>query len=156
VKQVLYKKVGRRYVPVSVSDTEFSSFPDGAHLVVSVPKNYTMYHYNIDPAVAPLVAAGLYVRPAIEDAVHRASERRPARTPITPEQQAAWQQLAEAFGDELATLHGPCIQDIAQAGVDELQRQAEDLLKNPAVRAAYDQFLLVAKLAQQNNSNTVA
>jgi len=150
VKQVLYKKVGRRYVPVSVSDTEFSSFPDGAHLIVSVPKNYIMYHYNIDPAVAPLIVAGLYARPAIEDAVHRASEKRPARTPITPEQLSAWQRLADAFGDELATLHGPCIQDIAQAGVDELQHQAEDLLKNLAVRKAYDQFLLVAKLAMES------
>jgi hypothetical protein len=150
MKQALYKKVGRRYVPVSIMDTEFSSFPEGAHLVVSVPKNFTMYRYNIDPAVAPLVAAGLYARPAIEDALHRASEKRPARTPITPEQLSAWRRLADAFGDELATLHGPCIQDIAQAGVDELQHQSEELLKNPAVRKAYDQFLLVAKLAMES------
>ncbi len=150
MKQALYKKVGRKYVPVSIMDTEFSSFPEGAHLVVSVPKNFTMYRYNIDPAAAPLIAAGLYARPAIEDALHRASEKRPARTPITPEQLSAWRRLADAFGDELATLHGPCIQDIAQAGVDELQHQSEELLKNPAVRKAYDQFLLVAKLAMES------
>jgi len=150
MKKVYYEKVGRKYVPVSMSDMEFSTFPDGAHLVVSVPKNFTMHRYNIDPAFAPLVAAGLYARPAIEDALHKASERRSTRTPITEEQLAAWQKLAAAFGDELCTLQSASIHDIAQAGVDELQQQAKRLLTNPAVRAAYDQFMLIVKLTQEN------
>jgi len=150
MNKVYYEKIGRRYVPVSMSDTEFSSFPNGAHLVVSVPKDCTMYRYNIDPAFAPLVAAGCYAQPAIANALIAASEKRPTRTPITPKQLAAWQKLAEAFGDELATLQTTSAHDVAQAGVDELQRQAEELLKNPAVRKAYDQFLLVAKLAMES------
>lgn len=150
MKKIYYEKVGRRYVPVSIMDTEFSSFPNGAHLVVSVPKNCTMYRYNIDPAVAPLIAAGCYARPAIEEALYKASEKWPTRKPITPEQLAAWQKLAEAFGDDLATLQRPSIHDIAEAGVDELQKQAENLLKNPSVRKAYEQFLLVSKLAMDS------
>jgi hypothetical protein len=148
MKKVYYEKVGRRYVPVSIMDTEFSPFPNGTHLVVSVPKNFTMYRYNIDPAFAPLVAAGLYARPAIEDALHAASEKRPARKPITEAQLAAWQKLAEAFGDELCILQGASVHDIAQAGVDALVQESTELLKNPAVRQAYDQFLLVVKLTQ--------
>jgi len=150
MKKVYYEKVGRRYVPVSIEDATVNSFREGSHLVVSVPKNYTMYRYNVDPAFAPLIAAGCYARPAIEDALHKASEKRPTRKPITPEQLAAWQKLAEAFGDDLATLQCPSIHDIAQAGVDELQRQAEDLLKNPTVRRAYEHFLVVAKLAMES------
>jgi len=150
MKKVYYEKVGRRYVPVSIEDATVNSFRKGSHLVVSVPKNYTMYRYNVDPAFAPLIAAGCYARPAIEDALHKASEKRPTRKPITPEQLAAWQKLAEAFGDDLATLQCPSIHDIAQAGVDELQRQAEDLLKNPTVRRAYEHFLVVAKLAMES------
>ena len=148
MKKVYYEKVGHKYVPVSMADTDFTAFPKGSHLVVCAPKNYTMHRYNVDPAFAPMIAAGLYVRPAIEDALHTASEKRPARKPITEEQLTAWQKLAEAFGDELCTLQGASVHDIAQAGVDALVQEANKLLKNPAVRQAYDQFLLVVKLTQ--------
>jgi hypothetical protein len=147
MNKVYYEKVGHRYVPVSVADTDFSAFRKGSHLVVCAPENYTMYRYNIDPAFAPLIAAGLYVRPAIEDALHKASEKRPARKPITEKQLVAWQKLAEAFGDELCTLQSASIHDIAQAGVDAMIQESKELLKNPAVQKAYEHFLLVAKLA---------
>jgi len=150
MKKVYYEKVGRKYVPVSVEDATVNSFQEGSHLVVSVPKNYTMYRYNIDPAFAPLVAAGCYARPAIESALVKASEMRPARALITEEQKEAWQKLSEVFGDELATLHGSSIAEIAQAGIDEMQTQAKKLLENPAVNRAYEQFLLVSKLAMES------
>jgi hypothetical protein len=147
MKKTFYEKVGRRYKPVVEYDAVLlDALPAGSHLITVHPGGSSR-RYRIDPAFAPLIAAGVYARPAIENALHKASEGRPERKLITPEQLAAWQKLAEAFGDELATIRYPSIHDIAQAGVDEMQRQAEDLLKNTAVRKAYDQFLLVAKLA---------
>jgi len=150
MKKVYYEKVGRRYIPVAEYDSEFSdSLPNGHHLISVYPAGASR-RFNIDLAFAPLIAAGIYARAAIEDALYKASERRPTREPITPEQLAAWQQLAEAFGDDLATLQSSSTHDIAQAGVEELQRQAGDLLKNPAVLSAYEQFMLVAKLAMES------
>jgi hypothetical protein len=54
--------------------------------------------------------------------------------------------LANEFGDELATLHVNSARDIAEAGIAVLELEAVSLLKNPAVKKAYDHFLLVAKL----------
>jgi hypothetical protein len=150
MKKVYYEKVGRRYKPVLEYDAVLlDALPAGSHLITVYPGGSSR-RYCIDPAFAPLIAAGCYARPAIEDALHKASEKRPTRKPITPEQMLAWQKLAEAFGDDLATLQCPSIHDIAQAGVDELQRQAEVLLKNPTVRKAYEHFLVVAKLAMES------
>jgi hypothetical protein len=111
--------------------------------------------YNIDPALAPMIAAGIYARQDICSALVQASEMRPSRVPITPEQQAAWQALAQAFGDELATLHGQNINAIADAGVAAMQREAQALLEHPAVRQAYQQFLLVCELTRNAESSNI-
>lgn len=153
MKRVFYEKTGRRYRPVSeYDDAVIGAMPFGAHMVVVQP-NHEMRSYQIDPAHAPMVAAGMYAREAIVDAVCRASEMRPQRKPITPEQLAAWQALAKAFGDDLATLNHASAHDIAEAAVTATAAAAKDLLNNPTVKAAYEQFLLVAKLAKKQHSD---
>jgi hypothetical protein len=102
-----------------------------------------------------MIAAGIYARQDICSALVQASEMRPSRVPITPEQQAAWQALAQAFGDELATLHGQNINAIADAGVAAMQREAQALLEHPAVRQAYQQFLLVCELTRNAESSNI-
>ena len=151
MNKVYYEKIGRRYVPVREYNTDLmDSFPEGCHLVIC-RFQATSRRYQIDPAFAPLIAAGLYARTAIESALAKASEMRPARTPITEEQQAAWKQLAAAFDDELCTLQGASVHDIAQAGVDAMVQESKELLKNPAVRKAYEHFLVVAKLVGEKD-----
>ena len=148
MKTVFYKKQGRRYLPVSEYDSEYcDSYPKGSHLVVSKPGS-TMRMFNIEPALAPMIAAGRVAEDAICRAINKASEMRPARTPITPAQQRAWKNLAKEFGDELCTLNGSSTRDIAEAGVEAMQQEADKLLKNDAVRLAYDQFMLVCRLTQ--------
>jgi hypothetical protein len=87
---------------------------------------------------------------AISHALVKASEMRPARTPITEGQQKAWKKLAREFGDDLATLNVASARDIAEAGVQALQAQADVLLSNPAVRKAYDHFMLMCELTKEN------
>ena len=148
-QKIYYERVGRRYRPVAQYDSELmDSFPRGTHMVVCHPGS-TSRRYDIDPALAPMIAAGIHAKQEICSALVRASEMRPARTPITPEQHTAWQALARAFGDELATLHGQNINDIADAGVEAMQREARALLENPAVRRAYDHFLMVCELTRK-------
>jgi hypothetical protein len=102
-----------------------------------------------------MIAAGRVAEDAICKAVNKASEMRPARTPITPAQQRAWRKLAKELGDELCTLTGSSTRDIAEAAVQAMQAEADKLMKNASVRAAYDQFQLVCALtrSQENLNN---
>jgi hypothetical protein len=98
-----------------------------------------------------MIAAGRVAEDAICRAISKASEMRPARTPITPGQKKAWEKLAKELGDELATLNGLCVRDCAEAGVKAMQEEADKLLQNPTVRKSYEKFLLIANLTKEKN-----
>ena len=149
MKKIYYEKKGRKYVPVAEYDNDLmDSFHKGTHLVMVYPGG-TSRRFNIDPAYAPMIAAGRLAEDAVCTAISKASELRPQRTPITEGQKKAWEKLAEELGDELATLNGLCIRDCAEAGVKAMQQEAEKLLTNPAVKKAYDHFLLVCELTRE-------
>lgn len=148
MKKIYYEKVGRKYVPVSEYDSDLTdSFGKGSHLVICYPGGQSR-RYNIDPDHAALIAAGRVAEDAMIQAMSKASELKPQKTPITPAQQRAWKKLAKEFGDELCTLNGASAYDITQAGLKALEKEADKLLTNPAVKKAYDHFLLVAELTK--------
>ena len=150
-KKIYYEKVGRKYVPVSEYDSEYlDSFSQGTHIVMCYPGGQSR-QYNIDPAYAPMIAAGRVAQDTICRAISKASEMRPQRTLITLGQQRAWKKLAKEFGDELATLHGLCVHDCAEAGVKAMQEEADKLLKHDSVRKAYDHFMLMCELTKETN-----
>jgi hypothetical protein len=147
-KTVFYKKVGRRYQPVAEYDNAMmDALPRGNHLL-SVHPGGASRRYNVDPAYAPMIAAGRVAEDTICRSIQKAAELRPKRTPLTPGQKAAWENLAREFGDELSTLHGLSIRDCAEAGVKAMQTEADKLLEHPSVQMAYNHFMLVCKLAQ--------
>jgi hypothetical protein len=96
-----------------------------------------------------MIAAGRIAENRMCDEIRRASEMRPKQTPITPGQRRAWEELTKEFGDELATLHINSARDIAVAGREAMQAEAEKLMTNPAVKLAYEQFLLVCELTKK-------
>lgn len=146
MKKIYYEKVGRRYVPVAEYNEEWlDSFRKGTHLVMSYPGGSSR-RYNVDPNHAAMIAAGRVAEDAMCQAIRQASELRPRQTPITPGQKAAWEKLAQEFGDELATLQIDCARDIAEAGIKALMDEAARLMSNPAVKDAYEQFQTVCKL----------
>jgi len=147
MKKIFYEKVGRRYVPVHEYDSDLlDSFPQGAHLVMCYPGGSSRRH-NIDPDYAAMIAAGRVAEEAMCQAMQKASELRPQRKPVTPAQQRAWRKLAKELGDELCTLQGASTHDIVEAGLQAMQTEADRLMQNAAVKMAYDNFLLVCKLA---------
>jgi hypothetical protein len=149
VTKVYYEKVGRKYVPVAEYDSEYlDAFPKGSTLVICHPGGQSR-RFNIDPDYAALIAAGRVAEEAMIQAMGKASELKPQKTPITFAQQRAWKQLARAFGDDLATLNGASSYDIVQAGLKALEDEAAKLLTNAAVKEAYDQFLFVCALTKQ-------
>lgn len=148
---IFYVKKGRRYVPHSTYSSEFcDSFPKGTHLVQSYPGGSSR-RFNIDPAYAPMIAAGRVAEDAMCRAMQKASEMKPKSTPITEGQRRAWKKLAKEFGEELATLHVNSAHDIAEAGLKAMMEEADKLLANPTVRKAYEKFLFVAELAKEHN-----
>ena len=148
MKKIYYEKIGRKYVPVAEYDSDLTdSFGKGSHLVICYPGGQSR-RYNIDPAYAPMIAAARVAEDVMIQAMSKASELKPQKTPITPAQQRAWKKLAKEFGDELCTLNGASAYDITQAGLKALEKEADKLLTNPAVKKAYDHFLLVAELTK--------
>lgn len=152
MKKIFYEKVGRRYRPVSEYDNELlDSFSKGTHLVMCYPGGQSR-RYNIEPNHAAMIAAGRLAEDAICDAIRKASEMRPQRTPITPGQKKAWEKLAKEFGDGLATLSVGSARDYAEAGINAMIVEANELMTHPAVRDAYEQFETVCKLTKQQNT----
>jgi hypothetical protein len=108
--------------------------------------------YNINPNYAAMIAAGRLAEDGICEAMHKASEMRPQRTPITPGQKKAWEKLAKEFGDDLATLTMGSARDHAEAGVNAMIAEADKLMTHPAVRDAYEQFQTVCNLVKQKQN----
>ena len=153
---VYYEKVGRRYVPVSYyDDTVLDSVPVGSHLIVK-SEYRNMRRYNVDPAFAPMIAAGIYAEDSISLSIMKASELRIPKEkyslPLTKEQRLAWEHLASTFGQETFALEWPSYRESAEAGVKAMQAEAAKLLKHPGVQAAYDHFMLMCKLAYEANN----
>jgi hypothetical protein len=148
---IFYVKKGRRYIPHSTYSNEFcDSFPKGTHVVMSYPGGRST-RYNIEPAYAPMIAAGRVAEDAISRAVHQASEMRPHNKPITEKQRKAWENLAKAFGSDRYYVEIPSAREIAEEGVKAMAVEAEKLLEHPAVKKAYDNFLLICQLTKEQN-----
>jgi hypothetical protein len=152
MKKIYYEKIGRRYHPVHEYDsTLLDSFPKGSHLVLVYPGGQSR-RFNVEPNHVALIAASRVAEDAMCDALRKASEMRPQRTPITEGQRRAWRKLAKEFGDDLATLSLSCARDIADAGIQALQDEADKLMQHESVKNAYEQFLLVCELTKKENA----
>jgi hypothetical protein len=153
METIFYIKKGRKYIPHSTYSPEFcDSFPKGTHLVDVYPGGSSR-RFNIDPAYAPMIAAGRVAEDAISKSIMDASALRvPERNkPLTPAQLKAWKALSESFGTDRYALEWCSYREAAEAGVKAMQAEADKLLDNPIVRRAYERFLLVAELAKDHN-----
>lgn len=107
--------------------------------------------FNIQPALAPMIAAGRYAEDAMSSALVKASEMRPHNKPITIKQKKAWEALAKAFGDERYYVELPSAREVTEAGLKAMETEANKLMEHPMVQAAYDEFMATCKLVCENN-----
>ena len=150
---IFYIKKGRKYIPHSTYSQEFcDGFTHGAHLVMAYPGGASR-RYNIDPAYAPMIAAGRVAEDAISKAISDLSALQPKSTPITEEQRAAWMNFIEVMGPDARTLKRASAMDIAQAAVKAMAEEADKLLSNPSVKKAYERFLLVCELTKEHGES---
>lgn len=150
---IFYVKQGRRYVPHSTYSSEFcDSFPKGTHLVDVYPGGSSR-RFNINPAYAPMIAAGRVAEDAISNVIRKATDLRPKTAPITPEQKEAWDNLVRVFGEDARMLEWPSAREACEEAVKAMQIEADKLLSNPTVRKAYEKFLFVAELTKEHNDS---
>lgn len=153
MKKIFYEKVGRRYKPVYEYDqTLMDAFPKGTHIVICYPGGQST-RYNIDPNYAAMIAAGRVAEDAISKKMMEASELRLQRKdrgrPLTEEERAAWNNLIAVFGDSARQLEWPSIREVAEAGIQAMQEEAQTLMSNPSVKKAWDRFQLVCQLTKE-------
>ncbi len=146
MKKIYYEKVGRRYVPVAEYDSTYmDSFPKGNHLVMCYPGGSSR-RFNVEPALAPMIAAGRFAEDAMSSALVRASEMRPHKKPITEKQRKAWDALAKTFGDERYYVELPSAREVTEAGIKAMEAEASKLLEHPMVLNAYEEFMATCQL----------
>ena len=150
MKKTYYEKRGRRYVPVAEYNNDWmDSFPEGNHLIMCYPGGVSR-RYRIDPALAPMIAAGRVAEDAICTAMVKADEIQPPRRAMTEAERDAWNNLISVWGEEARSLQRAAIRDIAEAGVKAMQAEADKLMQNEAVRNSYEHFMLMCKLAKEH------
>ena len=153
VTETFYIKRGRRYVPVREYDGMLqNALPHGSYVTVVRPGS-SVQRWAIDPAYAPMIAAGIVAREAMAEVMISASEVRVSgnRRPMTREQRDAWENLVAVFGPAARQLEHPSVMEVTQAGVDAMIAEAERLLTHPSVRSAYEHFITVSKLVEDYN-----
>jgi hypothetical protein len=156
MKKIFYEKVGRKYVPVYGKDqTLMDAFPKGTHIVMCYPGGQST-RYNVNPNYASMIAAGRLAEDAISKKMMEASEIRLQRKDrdkqLTPSQRAAWDNLVNEFGDSAKQLEWASVREIAEAGVDAMQAEADKLMQNEGVRKAYEHFQLMCELSKNRET----
>lgn len=152
MKKIYYEKKGRRYVPVSEYDSEYlDSFPKGNHLIMCYPGGASR-RFNIEPALAPMIAAGRVAEDAICRRIQQETELRPANREIDEATHRKWKKFIATIPEDFRFMftHG-CARDAAEAGVKAMQEEADKLMQHESVRKAYDHFMLMCKLVKEND-----
>jgi hypothetical protein len=150
-EETYYIKKGRKYVPVSYYNSKImDGLPLGSHLTVVQP-GISSRRYNVDPAFAPMIAAAMYAKNAISDAILQNSGAIPVSSKLTQEQLDAFEIFKKSLGRETFSMTHPSVNDSVEKGMVVMQNEANKLLSCPAVKKAYDNFILLAQLAYKNN-----
>lgn len=154
MSQTLYKKEisknGKvKYIPIrEYSEEMHSSMPEGVHMVVVKP-GLQSYTYRIDPDYATLYAAYKMMEDDLVKILIEASEMRPKNQPLTDQQREAWAKFKEEYGQQdLSILYGPSIMDISNTLKEIVVNKAEDILKTPSVKIAWDKFQTIVALTK--------
>jgi hypothetical protein len=154
MKKIYYEKKGRRYVPVSEYDNEYlDSFPKGNHLVMCYPGGASR-RFRIEPALAPMIAAGRYAEDAICRRIQQETELRPVNREVDEETQRKWKKFISTIPEDFRFMftHGSA-RDAAEAGVKAMQEEADKLMQHESVRKAYDHFMLMCELVKDHEQN---
>ena len=118
MNEQLYKKVGRKYVPIS-DPYALDGLREGWWLVKVSPGS-TSIRQQVYPSKAEISAAAKDKQDELLQIIREASEAKPAKIPISPEALADWQEFIAKHGDEFTSLQFPSMQENAERIVEAL------------------------------------
>lgn len=126
--------------------TLLDALPKGTHLVQVYPGGSSR-RFNIVPDYAAMIAAGRVAEDAISRSIQQATELRPHNTKMNEEENQRWRAFISTMPEDMRFMmtHGS-VREAAEAGVHAMIAEAEKLLSIPAVKAAYEDFMLLCKL----------
>lgn len=111
---IYYKKVGKRYKPVSIYDSGImDAYPQGSHLVV-VDERWESHLYNVEPEFASVLAALRLCRDPLCEVLRRASMYRPSQRAGSKHIEAFNAYKAIVGEDALVTIEGPSINEMIE------------------------------------------
>lgn len=122
--ETLYKKVGRKYVPVAAQWYENSNSDQMKVGTFRLTYAYSCggqrYEYDVTPATAPMVAASLIAKDAMIKAIQDASSMRPTvPKPYTKKQLAAIERFKVEMGGMFPSWWNEAMpHEIADAAID--------------------------------------
>ncbi len=114
MSETLYRKRGRKYEPVAEYGPEFDNLPAGFHLVCVMPGVRSTF-FNVEPAIADLMAAMRIGREAAAEAMLKASEARPAARELTAREKKAYAAWKAIMGEESMSLTIASVSDVLDA-----------------------------------------
>ena len=121
--QTLYKKEGKRYVPISERDNYGTIYPEGFSLVYCKP-GCTSFRFGVDPDKAAVYAA---VTELLEEdlikLIQEAFALRPKELPITEEQNKAWDNFSKVMGGNFCMQYDS-VRDIANKILSKIEDMA--------------------------------
>ena len=118
MNQQLYKKVGRKYVPIS-DPYALDGLREGWWLVKVSPGS-TSIRQQVYPSKAEISAAAKDKEDELLQIIREASEAKPAKIPVSPEALADWQAFIAKHGDEFTSLQFPSMQENAEKIIEAL------------------------------------
>lgn len=110
--QILYKKVGRKYVPIN-DPWAYDGLRAG-YWLVKVSHGCTSIRASICPAKAELQAAIKDKEDQIVEVIRKASEARPKSITLTQRQRDDWNAFIRKHGESFNTLEYPSMQENAE------------------------------------------
>ena len=116
--QQLFKRVGRKYVPVN-DPYALDGLREGWWLVKVAPGS-TSIRQQVYPHKAEITAAAREKEDELIDIIREASEARPSQNPITPEALADWKEFIAKHGKQFSSLEYPSIQQNAEKIIETL------------------------------------
>jgi hypothetical protein len=122
---VFYKKVGRRYIPVSeYSDELFDSLPYGVTMVHIKP-NGQSWSYQVDPDFEAVDAALEIMKDDMVNIFVELMELKPKPSPFTDRQRELWNELKGSFNEQDFWCIRESMYDMARG----LQKKIKDKIK---------------------------
>jgi len=142
--ETFYKKNEQgEFEPVNVGVFPDNFFKRGATLVV-VDGNWRCRIDKVRPDHAAVLASLKLFKEQLTEKIVKCSEIFPVRKELTPEQLDAWEELKKVLDD--TTLTGPSAADIADRALEGFEEKTADLLKDPAIRKAYERLETLIEL----------